>query len=275
MATSAPAPATYIVELAQYLEREAGRLDAARVDLRRDVEATRGRWEGLVAERFRSHVDGKHRQRHIDLAHDRLREVTGQLRQAAARPGIGSGRKHGRGGGPVTDAPSIEAPGADAETPGPLVVSVDELRAICRVTDAVLPAFVTDDDAKIEAVDIAALRGLAARGWWPSPTTRTSGSPTTCLRRWPPPVTHASSWRSMRTRASRVARGRRSAATPSPPSWPNTDPGWSPSRCSRRAWPRSWPSAVGSARGGPTWSTSASPFREQPTRRWATRSTKG
>ena len=67
----------------------------------------------------------------------------------------------------MTDAPSIEAPGADPETTGPegpLVVSVDELRAICRVTDAVLPAFVTDDDAKIEAVDIAALRGLAARG---------------------------------------------------------------------------------------------------------------
>lgn len=64
----------------------------------------------------------------------------------------------------MTDAPSIESPAADAETAEPLVVSVDELRAVCRVTDAVLPAFVTDDDAKIEAVDIAALRGLAARG---------------------------------------------------------------------------------------------------------------
>ncbi|MGI8754374.1 MAG: hypothetical protein ACR2MB_00650 [Acidimicrobiales bacterium] len=45
-----------------------------------------------------------------------------------------------------------------------LVVSVDELRAVCRTTDAVLPAFVTDDDEQIMAVDIAALRGLAARG---------------------------------------------------------------------------------------------------------------
>jgi len=84
MATTAPTPATYIVELAQYLEREAGRLDAARMDLRRDVEATRGRWEGLVAERFRSHTGAKYRQKHIDLAHDRLREVASQLRQAAA-----------------------------------------------------------------------------------------------------------------------------------------------------------------------------------------------
>ncbi len=84
MATPAPTPATYIVELAQYLEREAGRLDAARVDLRRDVEGTRGRWEGLVAERFRNHTGGKYRQKHIDVAHDRLREVASQLRQAAA-----------------------------------------------------------------------------------------------------------------------------------------------------------------------------------------------
>jgi len=44
------------------------------------------------------------------------------------------------------------------------VVSIDELRAVCRVTDAVLPPLVTDEDDEIEAVDVAALRGLAARG---------------------------------------------------------------------------------------------------------------
>lgn len=64
----------------------------------------------------------------------------------------------------MTAAPSIETPGAGSQTDGPLVVSVDELRAVCRATDAVLPVFVSDGDAEIEAVDIAALRGLAARG---------------------------------------------------------------------------------------------------------------
>lgn len=59
------------------------------------------------------------------------------------------------------------APAAQADhsaAAASLVVSVDELRAVCRVTDAVLPAMVSDQDARIEAVDVAALRGLAARG---------------------------------------------------------------------------------------------------------------
>jgi len=66
----------------------------------------------------------------------------------------------------VTANPSTVQPGGEPGTAAdrPLVVSVDELRAVCRTTDAVLPAFVTDEDAQIEAVDIAALRGLAARG---------------------------------------------------------------------------------------------------------------
>lgn len=92
MATTATTPADYIVELAQYLEREAGRLDAARVDLRRDVQSTFGRWEGAVAERFRQHTNGKHRQHHIDLAHDRLMNVANLLRQVAASQASGAAR---------------------------------------------------------------------------------------------------------------------------------------------------------------------------------------
>jgi len=84
MATTPVSPASEIVELALGLEREAGRLDATRMDLRRDVEATRGKWEGLVAERFRSHTGGEHRQHQLDIAHDRLIGVARQLRAAAA-----------------------------------------------------------------------------------------------------------------------------------------------------------------------------------------------
>jgi len=84
MADQPLSPVADIIELARGVEREAGRLDATRVKLRRDVEATRGRWEGLVAERFRSHTDGDHRQRHLDMAYDRLMMVARQLRSAAA-----------------------------------------------------------------------------------------------------------------------------------------------------------------------------------------------
>lgn len=45
-----------------------------------------------------------------------------------------------------------------------LVVSVDELRALARVTGLVLPAFVADDDSDDERIDLVALRGLMARG---------------------------------------------------------------------------------------------------------------
>ncbi len=98
MATSAPTPAADIEYLAQSFEREAAPLDAVRVDLRRDVEATRGRWEGLVAERFRNHTDGQHRQRQIALAHDRLMVVARQLRQAAASQAAARAPSSGTGG---------------------------------------------------------------------------------------------------------------------------------------------------------------------------------
>lgn len=45
-----------------------------------------------------------------------------------------------------------------------LVVSVDELRALARVVGLVAPAFVADDDADDEHIDLVALRGLMARG---------------------------------------------------------------------------------------------------------------
>ena len=46
----------------------------------------------------------------------------------------------------------------------PLVLTVDELRALCRVAELSLPRFVTAADSGAVAVDTAALRGLAARG---------------------------------------------------------------------------------------------------------------
>jgi len=46
----------------------------------------------------------------------------------------------------------------------PLVLTVDELRALHRVTGAWVPTFVAEDDSRDSRVDVAALRGLAARG---------------------------------------------------------------------------------------------------------------
>jgi hypothetical protein len=45
-----------------------------------------------------------------------------------------------------------------------VVLSVDELRALGRVADVVVPAFVEDDDPADPIVDLAAVRGLMARG---------------------------------------------------------------------------------------------------------------
>jgi len=45
-----------------------------------------------------------------------------------------------------------------------VMLSVDELRALGRVVDLVVPAFVEDDDPADPTVDLAAIRGLMARG---------------------------------------------------------------------------------------------------------------
>jgi len=47
---------------------------------------------------------------------------------------------------------------------GPIVLTVDELRALDRCLDLTLPAFVVADDPRDLRVDVAALRGLALRG---------------------------------------------------------------------------------------------------------------
>ncbi|HXH59280.1 hypothetical protein [Iamia sp.] len=70
-------------ELAGRLDREAARLRTVRLALRRDVQETEAYWEGLVADRFRGHTGTEHRQRHIDLAHDRVAAVARMLRAAA------------------------------------------------------------------------------------------------------------------------------------------------------------------------------------------------
>ena len=70
-------------ELAERLEREAGRIEATRAGLAQDVEATRGAWEGRVAESFRRHTGRSYRQHHLEVAHDRLRRAAKLARAAA------------------------------------------------------------------------------------------------------------------------------------------------------------------------------------------------
>lgn len=69
--------------LASVLTREADRLEAVREELRELVAQTRGEWEGLVADRFRAHTGGGHRQAHLALARDRLRRAARLAREAA------------------------------------------------------------------------------------------------------------------------------------------------------------------------------------------------
>ncbi|HMJ74559.1 MAG TPA: hypothetical protein VK507_01230 [Iamia sp.] len=80
-------------EMAAALDREAGRLDEVRLALRQDAADTHDYWEGRVADRFRVHVNGRYRQKHIDLAHDRLVAVARLLRAAARdqTPAAGNG----------------------------------------------------------------------------------------------------------------------------------------------------------------------------------------
>jgi uncharacterized protein YukE len=72
-----------LAELADLLGREAERIDDVRERLRTQVAATHGRWEGLVADRFRGHAGANHRQHHLALARDRLRHAAKLARLVA------------------------------------------------------------------------------------------------------------------------------------------------------------------------------------------------
>jgi hypothetical protein len=73
-----------LIHLAYVLNREAARLDAVRDELHQLVRASRGEWEGLVADRFRGHAGAEHRQHHLEVARDRLRRAAKLLVQAAS-----------------------------------------------------------------------------------------------------------------------------------------------------------------------------------------------
>lgn len=70
-------------QLAGLLDREAGQLDYVLTRLRGQVAATHGSWEGRVADSFRSHTGPQHRQHHLRVARDRLREAARLARLAA------------------------------------------------------------------------------------------------------------------------------------------------------------------------------------------------
>lgn len=71
-------------ELAGLLDREAGRLEHVLTQLRIQVAATHGCWEGRVADSFRNHLGHRHRQHHPGFSRDRLREAARLARLAAA-----------------------------------------------------------------------------------------------------------------------------------------------------------------------------------------------
>lgn len=71
------------MQLAYVLNREAARLDAVRDELHQMVRASRGEWEGTVADRFRGHAGAEHRQRHLEVARDRLRHAARLMMEAA------------------------------------------------------------------------------------------------------------------------------------------------------------------------------------------------
>ena len=67
------------------LRRQAHRLDEVRSAIARELtpESFTGQWEGRVAEGFLRHVNGRYRQDHLDVAHDRLIRLVRSLGQAA------------------------------------------------------------------------------------------------------------------------------------------------------------------------------------------------
>lgn len=86
------------MQLAYVLNREAARLDAVRDELHQMVRASRGEWEGTVADRFRGHAGAEHRQRHLEVARDRLRHAARLVMEAASDAPGSPGGGHANGG---------------------------------------------------------------------------------------------------------------------------------------------------------------------------------
>ena len=105
------------MHLAYVLNREAARLDAVRDELHQLVRSSRGEWEGTVADRFRGHAGAEHRQRHLEVARDRLRRAARLVMEAANdAPGAGGGNSTGGTQAPKPKAP--KAPKAKREPGG-------------------------------------------------------------------------------------------------------------------------------------------------------------
>jgi hypothetical protein len=80
-----PTPPAKLEAAAERIRRHAGRLAGVRDELAGELtlDALRDRWEG-ACEEFLRHVGPSHRQRHLDVAHDRLSMLALALRGAAA-----------------------------------------------------------------------------------------------------------------------------------------------------------------------------------------------
>jgi hypothetical protein len=78
-------PPERLRDAADDLRRQGSRLDRVRSAIAADLDpaALVGRWEGRVAEAFVRHVDARHRQKHLDVAHDRLGLLALALERAA------------------------------------------------------------------------------------------------------------------------------------------------------------------------------------------------
>jgi hypothetical protein len=74
-----------LADAARRIEAHAARLDRIRGELAAEmtVVAMRERWEGTACEDFLRHVGPRHRQHHLDVAHDRLRLLALVLDRAA------------------------------------------------------------------------------------------------------------------------------------------------------------------------------------------------
>jgi uncharacterized protein YukE len=81
----AATPPEELDDLAHAPERQAAELDRVHDEIRQAVRETHGAWQGLVADRFRAHLDGEHRQRHLAEASDRLRHAAHLARRTADR----------------------------------------------------------------------------------------------------------------------------------------------------------------------------------------------
>jgi hypothetical protein len=142
-------PPEELERLARVLDREAEHLDQVRDELRRTVDATHGAWEGLVADRFRGTPAGR------------------TASTIWPYPGTGCGRRPdwpgSRRRSSASTSPTRPAVRGHRSAEMTLLLTVDELRALHRVTGAWLPRFVAEEDEAEPLVDLAALRGLGVR----------------------------------------------------------------------------------------------------------------